>query len=263
MKIVTFNIRYDTASDEKNAFHYRRDQIARKIKRESPDIICFQEVLPHVAAWLKENLKGYYVVGCGRSRRLKDEQTAIAFKAERMNLIALDTYWLSDTPQVPGSRYEEQSVCPRICTEAVFQDLEEDTVFRVVNVHLDHADSGVRGKEIRQVLARIENEPSFPGVPVILAGDFYSEPDSEEIQEMHRQEQFEEVTGEIGATYHGFGMADPMKVDYIFIQKPYICTGVKAWTDCRDGVYLSDHYPLCAELSLETAVSSEKEEEES
>ncbi len=262
MKLVTFNIRYDTASDDKNAFHYRRDQIARKIKRESPDIICFQEVLPHVAVWLRENLKGYYVVGCGRNKRLKDEQTAIAFKADRMNLIALETYWLSDTPQVPGSRYEGQSVCPRICTEAVFQDLEKDTVFRVVNVHLDHADSGVRGKEIRQVLERIENEHVFPGVPVILAGDFYSEPDSEEIQALKSLEQFEEITGEIEATYHGYGMAEPMKVDYIFIQKPYICTSVKVWTDCRNGVYLSDHYPICAELSLETAESQEKPEEE-
>lgn len=250
MKIVTFNIRYDTASDDKNSFHYRRDMIARKIRRESPDIICFQEVLPHVAAWLKENLKGYYIVGCGRNKRLKDEQTAIAFKAERMNLISLDTYWLSDTPQTPGSRYEEQSVCPRICTDAVFQDLEEETVFRVVNVHLDHAGTQIRLKELRQVLARIAAEPSFSDAPVILAGDFYSEPDSEELRLLSEDKAFEEVTGEIPVSYHGFGMAEePAKFDYIFIQKPYVCTGARAWTDCKDGVYLSDHYPLCAELS--------------
>ena len=30
--------------------------ILEKIRQEKPDIIGFQEVLPHVAAWLKENL---------------------------------------------------------------------------------------------------------------------------------------------------------------------------------------------------------------
>ena len=33
--------------------------ILEKIRQEKPDIIGFQEVLPHVAAWLKENLTEY------------------------------------------------------------------------------------------------------------------------------------------------------------------------------------------------------------
>ena len=57
--------------------------------REQPDVICFQEVLPHVAVWLKESLWDYYVIGCGRSAALEDEQMAVAYRKDRLNLIQI------------------------------------------------------------------------------------------------------------------------------------------------------------------------------
>ena len=62
MKFVTFNIRYDCGFDGENNFDFRKPLILRKIEQEKPDILCFQEVLPHVAVWLKENLTDYYVI---------------------------------------------------------------------------------------------------------------------------------------------------------------------------------------------------------
>ena len=64
MKIVTFNIRYDCGLDGINNFDCRKALILEVIRREKPDIICFQEVLPHVARWLKEQLTEYYILGC-------------------------------------------------------------------------------------------------------------------------------------------------------------------------------------------------------
>ena len=66
LKFVTFNIRCDYNQDKDNSFCFRKQEIEEKLEREQPDIICFQEVLPHVAIWLKETLRDYYVVGCGR-----------------------------------------------------------------------------------------------------------------------------------------------------------------------------------------------------
>lgn len=250
MKLVTFNLRYDTERDELNSFHYRRELIVKKIKKEAPDIICFQEVLPHMAVWLKENLKDYYIIGCGRSRRLKDEQVAVAYRRSRMNLVHMETFWLSDTPQVPGSRYEDQSVCPRVCTEAVFQDLESDMLFRLVNLHLDHSGSVVREKEIRQILDKIEHTEVFADIPVILAGDFYAQPDMEEMKALTDHQVFWDAAQEAGGTYHAFGgLEEPLKMDYIFIQDPFVCERTKVWTDCKNGVYLSDHYPISVILS--------------
>lgn len=87
MKVVTFNIRCDYGQDGLNEFANRKELILRKINQEKPDIIGFQEVLPHVAKWLKENLNEYYVIGCGRGANLRDEQMSIAYHRDRINLI--------------------------------------------------------------------------------------------------------------------------------------------------------------------------------
>ena len=111
MKFVTFNIRCDFGQDGANNFIYRRPLILEKIRQEKPDIIGFQEVLPHVAAWLKENLTEYYIAGCGREKDLTGEAMIIAYRKERFQSVSLETFWLSPTPYVPGSRYPVQSMC--------------------------------------------------------------------------------------------------------------------------------------------------------
>ena len=98
IKLVTFNIRCDYDQDGANSFRFRKPVILKKLAEEKPDVICFQEVLPHVAAWLKENLTEYTVVGCGRSETLEDEQMTVAFRTDRLNLINMETFWLSPTP---------------------------------------------------------------------------------------------------------------------------------------------------------------------
>ncbi len=252
LKIVTFNIRLDCGGDGACNFSRRRDLILEKIRREQPDIICFQEVLPHVAVWLRENLKGYYVVGCGRDRRLRDEQTSIAYRPDRLNLMKLDIYWLSETPMVPASRYPDQSICPRICTEAVFEDLASGIVLRVANTHLDHESPLARSRGLKQILAHLAEESFFPQAPVILAGDMNAEPDSREMAVMKEYPAFTNVTEGIGVTYHGFHKdAKASSIDYIFLSGGLRCESVEKWTDERGGIPLSDHYPICAVVVAE------------
>jgi len=253
MKIVTFNIRYDCGYDGSNGFCFRKPLILEKIQREEPDVICFQEVLPHVAVWLKEALVGYYVIGCGRSETLRDEQTAIAYRKDRINLIQMETYWLSETPFVPASRYPDQSICPRICTEAVFEEFATGKVFRVANTHLDHEGTAAREQGLRQIMEKLEkgrdSEKLFPKAPVIITGDMNAEPDAPEMaaaEEYH----YRNVTEGIGITYHGFKKTDhPCCIDYIFA-KGFVCEHVEKWTEEKDGVYLSDHYPVCAVMQV-------------
>ena len=80
-------------------------------------------MLPHVAKWLKENLNEYYVIGCGRGANLRDEQMSIAYRRDRINLISMETWWLSQTPYVPGSRYEEQRQYLKILRAVRYFDL--------------------------------------------------------------------------------------------------------------------------------------------
>ncbi len=249
IKIVTFNIRCDYEQDGRNNFSNRKSLIENKINCERPDIICFQEVLPHVAVWLKDTFADYYIIGCGRSEKLDDEQESIAFRKDRFNLVSMSTFWMSETPLAAGSRYKEQSICPRVTTEALLYDLAADKMFRVYNTHLDHEGSSARLLGLNQLLKRIESTEFFPDAPVILAGDFNAEPEAEEMGSIIGSGKFTDAISLSGATFHDYGSLEKEeKIDYIFISGGFGCEKTEKWTDSKDGVYLSDHYPVMAKL---------------
>ena len=248
MKLATYNIRYDCGQDGINNFSCRKSFILETIAREKPDVIGFQEVLPHVALWLKENLKDYYVVGCPRETDLTGEQVCIAFRPDKFNLMKMDTFWLSPTPYVPGSRYPEQSICPRTCTEVVLQELSGGKIFRMLNTHLDHEGSLARVLGAKQILEAMDNAQFFPDAPIVLVGDMNAEPDSPEMELIASR--MENLTKGIGITYHGFMGPNQCCIDYIFVSGAISGSDVRKWTDSREGVFLSDHFPVSAELTL-------------
>lgn len=250
MKVTTFNIRCDHGQDGENNFCCRKPMILEKLSRERPDIICFQEVLPHVAVWLKETLTDYYVIGCGRCPEYEDEQVSIAYRKDCINLIQMETYWLSETPYVPASRYPDQSICPRTCTEALFEEVATRRAFRVVNTHLDHESAEARRLGIRQIMEKLEHTEFFCQAPVIITGDMNAEPDSEEMSVLKEYADYTNLTEDIGITYHGYMRAEsPCNIDYI-VTKGFACEGVEKWQDEKGGVFLSDHFPVCAVLHL-------------
>ena len=254
MKFVTFNLRCDYQQDGINCFAYRQSLILRAVRREKPDVICFQEVLPHMAAWLKENLTDYYVVGCGRGEKLDGEQMTVAFRKEDYQLLEMQTVWLSETPAVPGTLYPGQSHCPRTCTDAVLMEEESGQVFRVMNTHLDHEGREARERGLLQILRHADGETFFAGVPVILAGDFNAEPEDEEMRPLSEIPGLTVASKDIGCTYHGYGKAEcPAQIDYIVLLGALRCTEIRKWTEEDNGVFLSDHYPVCAEISLDPA----------
>ena len=250
MKFVTFNLRVDRPQDGDNRFVFRQPLILRAIGREKPDVICFQEVEPHMSAWLKSSFPDYDAVGCGRGAKLDSEQMTVMFRKSGYQLLEMRTFWLSETPFVPGSRYPESS-CPRCCTDAVLMEEASGRAFRVLNTHLDHRGKAAREKGLALILRHAEEIESFPGVPMILAGDFNAEPDSEEMEILKTYPGLTDVTRSIGFTYHGYGRADPPEqIDYIVLKGALSCESVCKWTEEENGVYLSDHYPVCAEISF-------------
>ena len=176
----------------------------------------------------------------------------IAYRKERFQSVSLETFWLSPTPYVPGSRYPVQSMCPRTATDVVFEDMETGKVFRVINTHLDHECAGARKLGLEQILAHLRAEQAFADVPVILSGDFNAEPDSEEMKPLRETAGLVNATEGIGITFHNYHRDDPndpqCSIDYIILKGDWELKKVEKWTEQKDGVCLSDHYPICAEL---------------
>ena len=251
MKLVTFNIRCDCRADGANNFEFRKPLIEEKLKQEQPDIVCFQEVMEHVADWLKEIMTEYVVAGCGRGANLDDEQMTVAFRKDKYNLMRMETYWMSETPYVPGSRYPEQSSCPRTCTEVVLRERKSGQVFRVINTHLDHEGVLARCLGLKQIMTKLENEQFFPGFPVIVCGDFNAEPDGEEIRYIAEYPGFVDVTKGIGTTWHDYmRRPDFAQIDYVFVKGNVVCKKAEKWNVEQNGVYLSDHFPVSTILEF-------------
>ena len=66
MKIVSFNLRFDTPDDGEQQFIHRLPYILDRIREEKPDIIGFQEALQSMREALRDGLEEYYIVGGGR-----------------------------------------------------------------------------------------------------------------------------------------------------------------------------------------------------
>ena len=88
--------------------------------------------------------------------------------------------------------------------------------------------------------------------PVIVAGDMNAEPDSPEMA-VAKEYSYGNAAEGVGITYHGYWRTEkPCCIDYIFT-RGFVCDGIEKWTDERDGLFLSDHYPVCAVLHAEEA----------
>src|SRR3546814_14316298 len=77
------------------------------------------------------------------TRRSSDLYSAIFYKKDRFRLLDHDTFWLSETPEVPSKGWD--AALNRICTWGKFRDKESRKEFFYFNLHMDH-----RGKEARK-----------------------------------------------------------------------------------------------------------------
>ena len=256
LKVVTFNIRsVYLGQDGINSFLFRSGMILEKIREQSPDLICFQEVTDSIRAFLENHLSGYDLYGHGRNADLRGEGVTIAVRQGAFALVSFNSFWLSPTPFVPGSRYENQSKCPRICPVAVFLSKENGKLLRVVGVHLDHVSDEARILGNKQILAYLaEESKTHPVDATVVLGDFNARPNSDTMKNFDANTVYPlvEVTKDSGPTFHWFGRLeaegpDPLrKIDYIYLdpKSAESARDLVLWKDTHEGIYLSDHYPF-------------------
>lgn len=255
MKIVTFNIRCCYAGFDKNqSFIFRAGLIRDAVLREKPDVIAFQEVTPDILSLLKTIMPDYTIYGHGRMADFGSEGVYTAIRNETTELFGLETFWLSPTPNVPESRYEEQSQCPRICCKTLLHDKKSGKNFYVYNIHLDHLTTPAQEKQLRLTVDRMK-EKDFD-FPAILLGDFnLVDGKSPEIEWLEAQDVFplKRISKTYPATFHNFGKnPDYGTIDYIYATPDVSESAkkVKLWKDECEGIYLSDHYPVSVEIKL-------------
>ena len=259
---MTYNVRYD-ASEDTGAVDWenRRDKVASMIRFHDAHVVGTQEGKLHQLMDLEDRLSGYEWIGVGR-RSGGDEFSALFYDTNRLTLLDHDTFWLSTTPNEPGSK-SWGAAFPRIATWARFRDQRsEDTLF-VLNTHLDHESEEARAKSARFISETVgalsEDEP------VVVMGDFNALPSAPPYQILTRSgegappvplrdamEASEQLHHGPVSTYNHFeSTVQPnRRLDYIFVG-PRLAVRQHGHLSSRwDGQYPSDHLPVLAEVVI-------------
>lgn len=266
IRIMSFNLRYGTANDGDNRWELRKDLVVETIRGLDPDILGTQETLPFQAEFLQQHLTDHVYIGRSREPdNANGEQCGIFIRKNRFYDLEQGHFWLSETPDVPGSKSWDSSL-PRMVTWLKLFDRTTGRTLYVFNTHFDHRGSKAREESAKLVRDRIVHLPK--DARVVLTGDFncgedsapyrslLAKPASFLLVDSYRHTHPEKSRNE--GTFNGFtGQMAGARIDWIIAN-----SNLKIWSadivrHSKDGRYPSDHFPVTAVVSDPDAEASE------
>jgi endonuclease/exonuclease/phosphatase family metal-dependent hydrolase len=264
VRVMTFNIRNCIADDGTNSWEFRKRLLARAIEDEAPDVMGLQEVFYRQREFLARALPQYEQFGEHRGGGRESEAALLCYLHERFSLLEGGNVWLSDTPEVAGSKtWGNRNV--RMATWARLRRRDDGARFFVVNCHLDHQAELARRKGAAQLCDLVRDRAGED--PAILMGDFNAWPHTPAYQLLTGELDWDGTRGELHdaweiaaerpedtRTFHGWGemgeVGEQARIDWIMVRPRLEVVRVTRPT-YREGDRLpSDHYPVVAEVSL-------------
>ncbi|CAG8642666.1 2367_t:CDS:2, partial [Paraglomus occultum] len=295
LRIATFNIRFDGQSgllsnqikeqyvqspigtNQETPWRIRRPKVADTITFHKVDVVGFQEALYNQVQdfeYLFGSNWGWTGVGRDDGKK-KGEFVPIFYNKNRLQLLESTSWWLSETPDVPGSIGWDAGL-PRVVTQAKFLDRLTNKTFHHINTHFDDRGEKARDESARLILNRTQELNLTTHEAIILTGDFNVEEDSSCYKTLvgkqnssdHEKDKFifsdtrydlsHDGTKSFGHqyTFTGFSSSEPLKrIDFVMIDstsvgKSRVRTVNHGVIPNRfdDGMYISDHRAVVADL---------------
>lgn len=262
LKVMSFNIRNGLAKDGDNAWPLRTEFVVETIRSFDPDLLGLQEAHGFQTEYIQEQLPEYGFFGIAREADMKTgEYVPVMYKKDRFQVVETAYFWLSETPDVPGSKSWD-SALPRITVGVRLIDKQSGgKEFGFGNTHWDHRGTVARLESAKLTRKRIER--IMQDIPVIMVGDFNTHEDAppyaalinpegnagpallDTYRVIHPDRQENE------GTFSAFtGRRSGNRIDWI-ITTPDITTLNAAINYTQDnGRYPSDHYPVEAIVRL-------------
>jgi len=251
--VMTYNLRYASATPP-NAWSQRRPLVAECIRQVNPDLIGTQEGLYAQLKDVAADLPGYEWIGLGREGGSKGEFMAIFYRQARLEPLAYDHFWLSDTPEVVNSS-TWGNANRRMVTWVKFRDLKTGKQFYHVNTHLDHEVQVARERGAALLRSRVEKLDH--ALPVLLTGDFNCATNNQAYKTLVGDDFFtdtwiiaRERRGEGLGTFNGFKEMPKtnIRIDWILARGKVEVSATEIVTFSKDGKFPSDHFPLVSWL---------------
>jgi endonuclease/exonuclease/phosphatase family metal-dependent hydrolase len=263
--LMTYNLKYASPVFTPS-WQVRREWQVDMIRKYNPDIIGTQEGLKQQIDYLMDHLPDYVVIGEGRKGGDDDEHMAIFFKRDKFRLREMQSFQLSETPEVIGSG---PKVNPRMVTWARvafinrttgdepdpypmdYRDHWENTQeFYIFNTHFfNGGDQALaRFNASKLILERINRLNRF-GVwtkerPVFLMGDFNCKPGSPPYNVLAGVKD-SDTNSVLSDT-----IENGKEIDWILYKGNVKVLKYEKVDYNVDGVYPSDHKPILVEFQI-------------
>jgi len=256
LRVMSYNLRYAN-SNPSEAWSKRRPLMAELILKVSPDVMGTQEGLYHQLKDLAADLHDYDWIGLGRDGGSRGEFMAVFYHRLRLEPLAFDHFWLSDTPEVIGSKTWGPALA-RMVTWVQCRDRQTGGAFYFFNTHFDHQHQAAREKSadlVRRRVAALDTK-----LPVLLVGDFNAAAGKNKVYDILTADRLfadtwatarERVNEGIG-TFNSFKAIQPngARIDWILNRGEITVVRAEIVTFQRDGQFPSDHFPVVAWLHL-------------
>jgi len=255
LTVGTYNIRLDIPGDSANLWSRRAPAVIALIRFHGFDVLGTQEGFKNQLDDITTALPEYARYGKGRDDgKQKGEHAAILYRKDRFILLGQGDFWLSETPDKPSLGWDA-TCCNRICSWVYLQDRETGIRFYFFNAHFDHEGIMARRESSKLILNRIMEIAGEE--PVILAGDFNGDHNSEWYQTLEKSSRLQDTYRQVeypyanNASFNGFksNVKERGIIDHVFVSDQFKALRWGLLTDTYRGRFPSDHFPVLVELS--------------
>lgn len=253
---MSANIRFANPHDGENDWPNRKEFVSKLIHREAPALLGTQEGREPQLRELAALLPDYLLVDGHRDWIEERMYPCIFIQKERFEVLSSGDIWLSETPDVPGTK-SFHSAFPRLVTYANLKEKNTGKLLTYANCHLDHVEEDTRIKQA-EVLSQEINKVLRTASPLILSGDFNTSPYGPvrkvlETQITNLNDPWFLLDKEEETSFHKFDGLDPdgsrTRIDWILHQSPLKEKDIYLIKDNENGRYPSDHFFVVSHLT--------------
>ena len=263
LKIMTFNIRN---GGDRPDWDKRKAQVFDLFKTKAPDLAGLQEAFRYQLDEMKAANPEYGELGVGRDDgKTAGEYSALLYRKSAFTVDTSGTYWLSSTPDVPGSKFPGAGSI-RINTWARLRHTATGKYFYFNSSHWDNVSDPAR-KLAGQVIADRIAKRAHKEDPVIAVCDCNTGDTDPAVRYLLGEGgsplKFYSVYSKLypsdmnSATFHDFkGVTAGRPIDHILTFDSVQALDATIIRDHIGTVYPSDHYPLMATLRINVPVTA-------
>ena len=252
MRIMSFNIRCTNVGSD--SWEDRIGIVSQTMLESEADSIGVQEATPEWMDALEETIGDKYAyVGVGRDDGDDEgEYSAVFYLKDKYTVVDSGTFWLSETPDVPSRGWD--AACNRVCTWVHLENKETGEQYVHMNSHFDHVGISARKNSVDMI---IERAKQFTDIPVVFTADMNVVEGSDNYNQFITSDYFDDTKYRAPdsmsyCTYHDTKpqLHKGDVIDYVMINDGFEALTYKVVTEGIDGRFVSDHYPIYADIVI-------------